>query len=612
MRQGRKTFGFIGIIFALILFVSVNVLATTALSNLRFDFTAEKIYTLSGGTKNILKSLKEPIRLRYFYSRKVANGIPVVQSYAARVEGLLRQYARMADGNIILEFIDPEPFSPEEDLAVSFGVQGVPLGDQGDKLYFGLAATNSVDDADYIAFFDPEREAFLEYDLTKMINDLSRPEKPVVGILGTYNLKQQTAIDLPILQGFTPPSFAITGQIQNNFEVMHLDYELSRIPDEVDVLMVVHPKQISDDTQYAIDQFVLGGGEALIFVDPHDEGPPKEDRSSNLQKLFSTWGIEMPDKMVVIDRQHGVRVQMQDADSRLRVLEKLNWLALPQARLDRDDVITGELRHMRVGSSGHIVRVEAGNVRPEFTPLVRSSENVMVVPGSQLDNAKALIQNFEPRSEELALAGRLQGPAVSAFPEREGQAGHISRASEPINVVIFADSDLLRDDYWVQKKRFYGSSLLVQISDNASFVMNALDNLSGSKDLISLRSRSRTERPFNVVAQLRREAEARFLEEEQRLTEKLKETEEKIAALRQGGEQSGGPVLLSREQQMAVERFQQEVIKTRKALRDVQHELRKEIEGLGNLLKFINIGLLPILVIMLSFFMPAQLGIRKK
>ena len=613
MKFASKIYGLIGIIFAVILFLAVNVLGTTMLSGARVDFTEEKIYTLSDGTKKILGALEEPIRIRYFYSSETATGIPVVQSYAGRVEGLLRQYAGIAGSNIVLEFINPEPFSKDEDLAVSLGVQAVPINERGDKIFFGLTASNSVDETKEIAFFDPQREPFLEYDLTQIIQNLSRANKPVVGMLSSFNMAaSKPPISIPGFPAFSGESWEITAQIENDYKVEHLELDVSEIPENIDVLMVFHPKGISAQALYAVDQYVMAGGKAIMFVDPYPEGgPPTQRDPSDLNKLFSAWGINVPANEIVADRDHGVRVQLPDENSRLRMLDKINWLALPAENMNGQDVITGELKQMRVVSTGHIVKSDAGDKAPEWTPLIHSSDNSMAVPISALDDPQGLLQNFKASGESFTLAGRLHGKAVSAFPEAAENENHINESSEDINVVVIADTDILRDDYWMRRQDFYGKTIVMQLADNASFLINALDNLSGSSELISLRSRSKTERPFEVVAELRREAEARFLEEEKRLQSRLQETEAKVAQLRSGAQMQQGNVLLSREQQREIEKFQQEMVKTRQSLREVQHSLRKDIEGLGNWLKFLNIGLMPFLIILLSFFIPARLGIRK-
>ena len=584
-------------------FIGINVIMNVGLSGARFDLTSNNIYTLSDGTRNILNNLEEPIRIRFFYTDETATGIPFIQSYAERVKGLLKQYANISGGQVELEFINPEPFSKQEDQAVAFGIQAVPLSDLGSKLYFGLVANNSTDDLKTMSFIDPEREAFLEYDLTRMIYDLANPKKPVVGLLSWIDM------DAPSYGlGGGGDDWIVMDQIKEQFEVRALEKDLTSIPEDVDTLMVIHPAEISEDTQYAIDQFVLKGGKALVFVDTHSELPGSQQKSSNLETLFKSWGVALEENQIVIDRANAMRMRAAGADSRLRMIDKPNWLALGKQYLNGDDIVTAELSQLRYISGGHLTATEQEGIT--FTPLLQTSEASMEVSSHQLFDTEGLIRGFLPSNQQFTLAGRIRGKAKTAFPNKTAE-NHIVESDEPINVIVVADTDMLRDQFWIQKQGFFGRTLVMQVADNGAFVANALENLSGSSDLIGLRSRSNVERPFTVVQELRRDAEARFLQEEKRLQLKLRETERKLSELQQGKQEGEGNVLLSTAQEQELDNFRQEMINTRQQLREVQHSLHQGIERLGGVFKFIHIGLIPVLIVILGLYVPRHLGIRR-
>jgi ABC-type uncharacterized transport system involved in gliding motility auxiliary subunit len=589
---------------AIVIFVAVNIIMNATLGGRRFDLTSNGIYTLSDGTRNILKKLDEPVRIRFFYTEKNATGIPYIHSYAERIKGLLKQYANLSNGLLELEFINPEPFSKQEDTAVAFGIQNVPLNDMGNNLYFGLVASNSTGDSKTIPFLNPERESFLEYDLTRILYDLTTLKKPVIGLLSwietktpSYDFSENNA------------DWVVIDQIKEQFDVRLLEKNIDFIPNDIDTLMLIHPSDVHEDTRYAIDQFVLKGGKALIFVDSYsemrDNDNPRE--VSDLKQLFAAWGIAFDGSKVVLDTANSLRVRISGADSRLHTIDKPNWLSLDNQHLNHQDVVTAELGQIRYISGGHFVSIDE-NI--SLTPLLQTSKNSMEVINNQLSDPVKLIQEFMPSDQQFILAGRIRGMAKTAFPTRNTK-GHIAESHDPINIIVVADTDFLRDQFWVQKQNFLGHPILMQMADNGAFVSNALENLSGSSDLIGLRSRSHVERPFQVVQNLRRNAEARFLQEEQQLQDRLREAERRFAELQNGQNSAQGSVFLTSDQEKEIEKFRQEMINTRKQLREVQHSLRKDIERLGSVFKFIHIGLIPFLIIIIGLYVPRHMGIRR-
>jgi ABC-type uncharacterized transport system involved in gliding motility auxiliary subunit len=530
---------------------------------------------------------------------------------------MLEEFAQYADGQLKLTVIDPLPFSEDEDRASEFGLQSINLGTASDPIYLGIAGSNSIGDEEIIAFLDPSKETFLEYDLAKLIYTLSRPDRPVIGLIS----------GLPITAGFDPQTqqmrqpWLITSQVQQLFELRTLPLTTTEIEAEIDVLMVVHPKDLGDDTLYAIDQFILGGGRALLFVDPYSETDIGDanpqmammaDRSSSLAKLLDAWGIAVDVEEVVGDDRFALTVTGLGN----RPVRHLALLGVDDSGIDGEDVITAGLGSINFGFSGYIIAAEEASA--SIAPLVRSSEIAGTIPAANLgfmSDPDLLRDSFAPTGEEYVLAARIQGQLPSAFPDgpppkpdadSSGASGtHRSQSEESVNVVLVADTDLLTDRLWAQVQNFFGQRLTTAFAGNADFVVNALDNLTGSGDLISIRGRAAYARPFTRVQDLRREAENRFRDTEQRLQQELRDTESRLSEL-QASREDSSVLILTPEQEAELERFQEQRLRIRKELRQVQRDLDQSIEDLGTWLKVINIGLMPVVIsvfsLMLLFF----------
>lgn len=618
-----------GLIVAVVLFLAVNILAGTALRSARFDLTENKLYTLSDGTRNVLGELDEDVTLRFFFSKKLAAEIPSIQAYGKRVQELLEELAAESD-RLTLVVEEPEPFSEAEDSAVSFGLRGAPANRAGDMLYFGLAATNTTDDTETIPFFSDAREEFLEYDLTQLIYKLGDPERPVVGVITQLPLAGMPQGN-PFMQQPPSEAWVVYDQLAQLFDVRDLDWDTRAIDEDVDVLVLVHPKALPESTLYAVDQFVLRGGRLLAFVDPFCEvdQPPRDPqnplagmqapRSSDLAPLLATWGVELSTADALGDRARALEVRTADGEPAPYVV----WAAL---RADKDDfstedAVTAQLGTLHVASAGILQPIEGAAT--EFAPLIQSSDEAGRVETQSLafqqlaPDPAGLLDALVVEGERFTVAARLRGSAVSAYPDGDPLAGaedledaapgedgtvdepelpaHRSASDGPVNVIVVADVDLLTDRFWVRVQNFLGTRLVSPIADNGDFVINAVENLTGSDDLISLRSRGRFQRPFDRVIELRREAEARFRSKEQELEDKLRDTERKLADLQQGKE-GAERLILSDEQVAELERFKDERLRTRKELRQVKLQLNQDIESLGTELKLLNILGVPLLV----------------
>lgn len=611
-----------GLAVAVVLFVTVNVLSHVTLRSARVDLTEERLYTLSEGSRNILQGLDEPVILRFYVSKKLAVELPGIQGYTNRVLELLQEYKQIAGGKLILHVIDPDPFSEEEDRAVGFGLQGVPLGQGNVQFYFGLVGTNATDDRELIPFFQQSREEFLEYDLTKLVYRLANPKQKVVGLLST--LPVDGGPQMPFSQAQAGAPWMIMDSIRDVMDVKVLDKAVNDVPKDVDVLMVVHPKRLSAPTLYAIDQFVLRGGRAVIFVDPHSEAdrvPPNPQnpmgmqgpRNSDLGRVFDAWGIELVEGRVVADLPLAKRVNYQKQD-RMTVADYPVWIDLTPRQLNAEDVVTAKLPNLTMASAGVLRKKEDSAI--EWTPLVESDDQAMQIDAARLQflpDVEGILRDYRAEGEPLVLAARLTGKVKTAFPdgpppveeadkpesvgddEASTQHAHLAESTDPINVIVVADTDMLQDRFWVQVQNFLGQRIGIPTSANNDFVTNALDNLTGSHDLISVRNRGSFTRPFTLVKAIQQEAEVRFRQKEQALQLRLKETERKIQEL-QSGKEDQTTIILSAEQEAALEGFRQELVATRKELRSVQHELQKDIETLENVVKFLNIGLMPLVI----------------
>lgn len=601
---------------AVVLFLALNVLSQTVFRTARVDLTEGGLYTLSEGTRATLENMSEPLTVRFFFSESLAGDVPGSRQYAQRVRELLETYAATAGGAITLEVIDPEPFSPAEDEAVALGLGGVPMNEQGERLYFGMAATNTTDDLEVVPFFQDARESFLEYDLTRAFYRLANPSRPVVGLIST----------LPINGGFDPergalPSWAIADQIGQLFELRDLSVEVARVPDDVDVLMVVHPKDLSGATRYAIDQYVLAGGKAMVFVDPFSEAAagipdpenPMRMHNSRLPELFAAWGVELAPGMIVGDRL-SARAVRGGSRERPVAVDYIAWLDLRGDRFNRERIVTAQLGAVNVATAGALSPVEGAGTT--FTPLIQSSGEAMLFERMHVQfmpDPAQLLADFVATGEAYVMAAEVTGAVETAFPdgppadEDDGSSdpadgggaaalpeGHLAESDGPVNLLLVADSDLLADRFWVQVGNFLGQNVIIPAADNGAFVINALDTYAGSSDLIGLRSRRTSDRPFTVVRALERAAEERFRETEQTLQAQVEETEAQLAQLQAGGD--GAQAVLTPEQQASIVSFRERLVSTRKQLRDVQLALRQDIERMGAYLKFANIALVPVLV----------------
>jgi ABC-type uncharacterized transport system involved in gliding motility auxiliary subunit len=627
----RLSFSVIGVIAVAAIVIGINMFADARLAGIRADLTQGRIYTLSKGTTQILDGLKEPITLRFFYSRRLGATIPVYGTYADHISEMLREYASASHGKVNVEFYDPEPFSDTEDHAVAYGLQGVPVDNAGNQVYFGLAGNNLEDDERTIPFFQAERERFLEFDLTKLVYDLSNPKRTTIGVMSSLPIDgdpRAMMMNGGRGPGGQPYASSVLLRQTNTVKTVPLDAQV--IDPDIQVLLVAEARDLSDATRYAIDQFVMRGGKLMVMVDPWSEalaaipsptGMPPTDTSSDLKKLFDSWGI-VYDRTQVIGDLTGAWLVRGGGEDRMQAVNYVAWFNIRDG-INHDDPATADLAQITVAAPGALAK--APNATIEFTPLLSSSARSGLIPRDQLampDPAKVLA-NFKAEGGPRVIAARVRGQLKSAFtgpPELPADQKrpdnfppYQAQTDGPVNMVVVADSDILADRFWVHTADFFGQPTATPFSDNGPFVANLIGTLAGGDALIGLRSRGDTNRPFERVEAIQSEAEATYRQTEQHLRAHLEEVEKQLRGLRTGGGESEGAstaAVITPEQRLAIDAARKDIVATREQLRHVQLELNREISALDTWLMIANIVLVPaalaVLAIVLALIQRAR------
>ena len=640
---------------AVALLVSVGLIS--ALPSIRIDLTEDDLFSLADGTRNIVSGLEEPIELLFFYSESATEDQPQIRSYGTRVQELLREIVIASGGNLVLSIVDPEPFSEEEDLATQYGVQPVPVTQGGQGIYFGLVAVeldNEKDPAlrvsETMPLIRPDQEQFLEYEFMQLVTRVANPDLTVVGLLTTLDIDG----GFDPMTGQATQQWMITDYIRQLYDLRRIETDTEIIEEDVDILMIVHPEGLSEQTLYAIDQHVMRGGETFVFLDPTaDSMVSRSERGSmipagmrsDLPGLLEAWGVDYASDKVLTDNTLALRVQMGQGS---RPVAHIGMIGANRTALAGMDIITRRLENLNLSSVGAIAPRDGATTR--FEPLIQSSSDAMLMNASLLEDVldpSVLFDEFVSANERYTIAARVSGVISSAFPEgrpvskdaaadaseEEAEAddgndfdeariekansdsatveGHLTRTSGETNILLFADTDVLTDRLWVQVAQFMGQRIPQPYANNGDFVINALDNLSGGADLVSIRSRGRYSRPFERVVKLQREADDRLRTEEAALLARLAETEEQLAALNTG---EGGQLLgqLTPEIQTEIDRFNAELLDTRRSLRDVQFQLTADIEALGSNLKWFNTAAIPMLLTVLALFMSLTRARRRR
>ncbi|HSH06917.1 MAG TPA: GldG family protein [Burkholderiales bacterium] len=590
-------FSAVGLIVLLLALIAFNYLASTVA--LRADLTAGKLYTLSEGTRRILGRLDTPVKLRLYVSQGEAMPVPM-RSFSKRVEDMVDEFRSAAEGKLIVERYNPKPDSDEEDAAQLDGVEPQQLA-SGDVFYLGIAVTQ-IDRKQAIPSVSPRREQLLEYDLARAIARVGSASRPKVGVMAGP----------PVLgASFNPMTrqpaepWVLAAELKRDFDVAQIPLGVAEIPKDIDVLLLIHPRNIQPQAEYALDQFILRGGKLIAFVDPYAyfdaqpgiPGMPPIGTSSSLPTLFKAWGVTLPDNKLVADMEYRSGAGQRETPT---------VLTLNRTAFNRDDVVTSQIESVLYPWGGAFEVKPAEGLKVQ--PLIRSSGNSMLV-----DSAKATtsgdeaFKGFLPDGQAKLLALRLSGVFKSAFadgpppaPEAKDKkpapavvGPHRAKADKENAVLLVADMDLLADPAAVDVQELFGQKIIVPSNGNLALALGMVEQFASGDELISLRSRAAAFRPLTVVRALEAEAAKQYFGKISALEQDLQKTSEKLQAL-QGAKGSGSGQILTAEQQTELERFRKSVAQTRKELKAVRKNLRKDSEALAFWTKVLNIAVPPL------------------
>jgi ABC-type uncharacterized transport system involved in gliding motility auxiliary subunit len=606
----RRTRLYGTLVLLVLVFVPLIVASSRWLHASRIDLTTDQLYTLTPGTVHIVDTLQRPLRLTLYFSDHATRDLPQLRSYEQRVREMLQEMVARSHGTIRLQIIDPVPYSDDEASAEGSGLTAANGGSNGERVFFGLAGSAMPGNPEgeaaedrmperslAIPFFDPSREAFLEYDIAKLLYELNQSNKPSIGVISSLPVDGNPVI------GQQP--WTVMQQIGQLFDVQMLDAaSLRHIDDSMKVLLLIQPRQLPVDAQYAIDQYVLRGGHLVVFVDPDAELDAQPyaadsatfpDHSSDLPRLFAAWGVLYDPGKVVLDRARALQIELAGSS-----LNHPAMLDLGAQELNRNDAVTASLQRINVSTVGYFDLAQDAHTR--LLPLLQSSREAEVVPTQRVLDASndptTLLQGYQPDNSNYVLAARLRGTFDSAFPDRAGQPGHRARSAPNAEVILVADTDLLSDRLWVEPQNLLGQTMMQVFANNGDFVTNLVDNLSGSSALLSIRGRSTSQRPFTRVQALRNVADQKFLQKEQELEQELADTRRRLDELQPAKGSRGDNV--TAEQRREIEQFRQRQLAINKELREVQHQLNAEIDALGLRVKVINIVLVPALLVLIG------------
>src|SRR5262245_23932773 len=568
-RASRRTLAWGGVALAVIMLLSVNLIASSALREARFDLTKERLFTISEGTRKALRAIDEPIDVRVYLSKKLGEVAPNYAKSFERVRTLLDQYTHISRVKLQIAYLDPEPFSDAEDRAVAAGLKGVRLNQEGEMGYFGIVGSNSTDTEANLPFLSADRERFLEYDVTKLIVSLAQQRKTAVGLISGIPLEGSPGN--PMLGRPPTQGPLLLEHIREFFEVKSIAKDAKEIPSDIGVLMVVQPEGLSAETAYAIDQFALSGGKVLAFVDPVADtsrqgnpmfmmmqGPPD---FAEFDKGLKAWGVAFDATKVAADKERARRVQFAGSGGRATVTNYVLWLGLNRSNFDEKDVLVGDVRELNFATAGSLA--QAAEATTQFAPIVRTTPSGMLVAAdavSMMPDAVALLRDYKPGGTPLVIAARVSGEAKSAFPngppappapektdtkadggdaakdkagdkgadkagkaavtkapdkkgtakapdgksadknktaEKKADAEPAKAAPAPakahvaagkVNIIVVADTDFLQDQFWLDVRELLGQPVAIPMAHNGAFVLAALENLTGTDALISLRA----------------------------------------------------------------------------------------------------------------------------
>ena len=617
--------GLAGLLVLLVIIGAANLIIANL--RLRVDLTAERLYTLSTGSKQVLGKLENDVTLKFYFSASSAEMPMGLKTYANQVQDLLKEYELAGKGRVALEAYDPKPDSDSEEWAQRYGIEPQQTNPFGQPVYFGLVAVCGETEA-VIPGFNPRTEATLEYDITRLITRVAWPEKPVIGVLSSLSVLGAPQNPMMMMrrqqqdQGWT--AFR---ELRKDYTVREIQADVETIDADVKALIVVHPKNLEDKALFAIDQFVLRGGRLIVCVDPFNIADFEANQQQNpmmmqmgggqagpstLGKLFDAWGVTFDTAKIVADLSAATKLNSGNG----RVEDNPAFLSLGTANMAKDDLLTAQLSQVMLPFAGAL----SANTPKEitFTSLITTSkDNACLVDQMNAQfGMSAMRAQLKPDGAQRTLAARLQGTFKTAFPDGLSTNGTAAAATNAApahltsgtsTVMLFGDADFLNDRFCVQVMNSLFGQVAQPINDNLTLFGNTVEQFAGREELIGVRSRGQFNRPFVKVDQLEVKAMKKWQAEEERLEAALQETQQRLADLQQ--KKSGNErLILSKEQQSELEQFRKTQAETRKQLKEVRKSLNKDIERLGLSLKVVNIALLPLLVIGFGLFR----GLRRR
>ena len=605
-RIGKTAFSAGSAVLVLVIVVLVNILLSR--TTLRWDATEDNLYSLSPGTRTILAELEQEVVIKVFYSKHVVNIPSHIKTFAQRVIDFLSEYEQYGKGRISVEIHDPKPDSEEEEWAVKYGMKGISLP-TGEQVYLGLVAL-AADQEAAIAFIDPTQETRLEYDLTRIIARVQTTDRMKIAVFSSLPVfgAVQENMGMTGPRSGSEPWFFIQ-ELSKTYDLTTVQPDADRIDPTIDLLVLFHPRNMSDTIAFAVDQYILGGGNAIVFADPLSlmDDPRMGPGGSIPTGLFKAWGITMDPVKAVADYTYATQLRNRNNQVETNPM----WLSAPASAFFAGNLITANLESMLLPVAGAIEKLADSIYTVE--PLVQSSTNSVKVDAFAHNmNVNAIRRDFKPSGTVHNLAVRISGTFKTAFPdgkpEAESNAGEtapetdakdeepsLKEGKAPSVIVVVADSDLLYDGYYLSQQNLLGYTISNIFNDNLNFMLNASEMLTGNPALIGIRSRGTFERPFTQVQELERKAQDRWLDQEQALVRQVEETNQKLGMLEQQKDATQRAIL-SEEQEQEIARFQEEKLRINKELKTVRRNLRAEIEQLGTTVRFVNIFLVPLLI----------------
>jgi ABC-type uncharacterized transport system involved in gliding motility auxiliary subunit len=625
MKLGSKTLAIVLLVIGLVL---VNYLASSI--PVRVDATEENIYSLSDGTKTMLGKIEEPVSLDLYFS-KDASGLPIAyKNYAARVQEMLRQYVRASRGKLTLNVVNPRPDTPEEEKATAAGLTPQMAQQGGEQFFFGLVVTQA-DQQKTIPAFTPQREQFLEYDLSKLVYSVQQLDKRKLGLISSLPLQGTSPQEMQMMMMMRrqpQPSQMVMTELEQSFQIVTVEPTATELPANLDVLLIAHPQNLSQKLQYAVDQFLLGGKPVIVAVDPSSQhfkrqsnpqqmmmGGGAQNVSSDLPTLLAAYGVQYDAQKVVGDLENATQVQTGGGG----IARYPIWLSLRgKEAFSQTSLATAQLNSAMFIEAGSIAKREGADVT--FTPLVQTSAQAgdiasMMLQFAQPDDVAKQITPSGRKTVAALVTGKFKTAFPNGVPEEKPaddgakkddakkeekkdapKADGLKESKTSSTLFVIADTDWLFDDYSVRKFNFFGQTAAEPFNDNLAFAANTVEFLGGSQDLISIRGKGSSLRPFDVVRKMEAEAQKQYQAKLTELDKRLQEVQTKLTEL-QGKKGEGNRLVATPEMTKAIEDFQKQQAAMRGERREIRRALREDIDALENRLLVLNLLSTPVLVL---------------